>query len=274
MPENHVSLYFLLSLSNLLEETEKGDRSLGIHHEKIFPCTDPRIFVDPIDDIFVLRNVFTKNVCDELILISEDIGYESIEQMYSRDYRNNLRTVVVDAQFARYAFDLFIKNNVPEELEENGSSWTLWGLNSHFRFCKYEEGNFFKKQIDHCAEEFDRSDFDEVNKEDKENENDDDENIWNILQTRETLTETLPDRKSMFTVNLYLNENFEGGNTRFYEIPVENSIVHVRPETGLCLIFRQPTTKDYVHDGQVVSSGTKYLLRTDVFYERKKESYI
>ena len=33
-------------------------------------------------------------------------------------------------------------------------------------------------------------------------------------------------------------------------------------------MFRQPPGMDYLHDGEVVHSGYKYLFRTDVMYKR------
>jgi hypothetical protein len=38
------------------------------------------------------------------------------------------------------------------------------------------------------------------------------------------------------------------------------------PEPGLLVVFRQPPNAKYVHDGETVTSGTKYLLRTDLIY--------
>lgn len=55
-----------------------------------------------------------------------------------------------------------------------------------------------------------------------------------------------------------------GGSTRFLDkkYPVE-----VKPETGLCLLFRQDVP-ELLHEGEEVKAGTKYILRTDVLYEK------
>lgn len=54
---------------------------------------------------------------------------------------------------------------------------------------------------------------------------------------------------------VYLNEGFEGGETGFRDFAV-------RPRTGGALVF----VHDTWHEGAPVTSGTKYVLRSDVMY--------
>ena len=65
---------------------------------------------------------------------------------------------------------------------------------------------------------------------------------------------------SLLTVLLYLNEEFEGGST--YLITLNEN---VQPKTGMCLIFDHKI----LHAGTSVTTGTKYVLRTDVMYKLK-----
>jgi len=66
---------------------------------------------------------------------------------------------------------------------------------------------------------------------------------------------------------IYLNDNCAGGETLFsdYE-PSESGLkkyeLAVRPALGMALLFRHARW----HEGTPVTSGTKYVLRTDVFY--------
>lgn len=63
-------------------------------------------------------------------------------------------------------------------------------------------------------------------------------------------------RESFLTFMVYLNEDFEGGRTEFgWEA--------VAPAMGMALVFPHRRR----HRGAVVSSGRKYVLRTDVMYE-------
>jgi hypothetical protein len=63
---------------------------------------------------------------------------------------------------------------------------------------------------------------------------------------------------------IYLNEGFEGGETRFY-LPRYNgdtSKVSVVPETGMALCF----VHELAHEGAAVIQGRKYVLRSDMMY--------
>lgn len=69
----------------------------------------------------------------------------------------------------------------------------------------------------------------------------------------------------MYTVNIYLNDDFEGGATRFYLN--RDDVIPLRMPRGSAVIFRQLPFREYLHDGARVESGYKYLMRTDVMYE-------
>lgn len=66
-----------------------------------------------------------------------------------------------------------------------------------------------------------------------------------------------PTLGSELTLLLYLNDGFSGGRTRFVDDGVD-----VVPETGKVLLFAH----HLLHEGEEVTSGTKYVLRTDVLY--------
>jgi prolyl 4-hydroxylase len=57
---------------------------------------------------------------------------------------------------------------------------------------------------------------------------------------------------------IYLNDAFEGGETKFNKCSIE-------PATGKALIFRH----ELLHEGCPVITGIKYVLRTDIMYRRK-----
>lgn len=67
--------------------------------------------------------------------------------------------------------------------------------------------------------------------------------------------------KSFYSFLIYLNENFEGGETTFFTKPE----VIVKPITGDGLLFQHPL----IHEGSIVTSGTKYVARTDIMYRKK-----
>ena len=103
--------------------------------------------------------------------------------------------------------------------------WGLWrpaGLNERFRYYRYDTSQFFKWHGDGA---FIRSDVE----------------------------------RSLFTAMVYLNGDFEGGTTDFWD---GGSIV---PRRGMALLFEHSQT----HQGAPVRKGRKYVLRTDVMYRRQ-----
>jgi len=91
---------------------------------------------------------------------------------------------------------------------------------------------------------------------------------------------------SIFTINLYLNDGFNGGGTRFYmnrkeicknfDLEAAGPVTHVvSPKQGSALIFDH-CTKGYLHDGEPLDVEKtevkeKYLLRADLIYKLKEK---
>jgi hypothetical protein len=63
--------------------------------------------------------------------------------------------------------------------------------------------------------------------------------------------------RSLLTLMVYLNDDFDGGETDFPE-----QGTRVAPRTGTALWFQHML----LHSGTRVASGTKYVLRSDVLY--------
>ena len=75
---------------------------------------------------------------------------------------------------------------------------------------------------------------------------------------------------SKTTFMVYLNGDFVGGETVFREKGVEPGSpgeCSIRPQQGMALFFRHKLW----HEGKNVEQGTKYVLRSDVFYEAEPE---
>jgi len=68
---------------------------------------------------------------------------------------------------------------------------------------------------------------------------------------------------------IYLNEGMTGGETRFFPGMDEafrgRPYLSVQPKEGMALAFVHAIW----HEGAVVQSGTKHVLRTDVMYKPK-----
>ena len=98
-----------------------------------------------------------------------------------------------------------------------------FGLFELFRYYRYHEGQSFAPHVDHRV-----------------------------------FTEDLDGTESRFTLLFYLNNDAEGGETRFTKIGQQ-----VTPTTGMALAFRHENE----HEGVLVKSGLKYVIRTDVMYK-------
>lgn len=65
----------------------------------------------------------------------------------------------------------------------------------------------------------------------------------------------------MVTIQLYLNQGAEGGETTF----LEGDGLKVIPKTGGVLLFEHRIE----HEGSEVLSGVKYAIRSDIMYSDK-----
>jgi len=71
--------------------------------------------------------------------------------------------------------------------------------------------------------------------------------------------------RSIFTVLVYLNDDYEGGDTTFYKhTDITEPVCRVRPQQGTALIFNH----DVIHSGTEVSSGIKYIVKTEIMFTR------
>ena len=79
-------------------------------------------------------------------------------------------------------------------------------------------------------------------------------------------------QRSYLTFMIYLNDQMIGGETRFFkgtpQVAWGEAYLSVRPEPGMALVFKH----DVWHEGAMVESGQKLVLRTDVMYQLPKHS--
>jgi prolyl 4-hydroxylase len=76
-----------------------------------------------------------------------------------------------------------------------------------------------------------------------------------IAPHTDAAVEIQPNIWSEFTLVLYLNEDFEGGETAFPSLGLK-----IRPRRGEAVLFMQSLP----HEGAIVIRGRKYILRTGV----------
>ena len=71
--------------------------------------------------------------------------------------------------------------------------------------------------------------------------------------------------RTLFTVQLYLNEGYGGGATTLinFKTKYAEDKVEVKTKTGSVLIFQHHV----FHEGSPLMEGRKYTMRSDVFYK-------
>ncbi len=180
-----------------------------------------------------LRRVVSVERCAELIRSFEQREFLATGLHYPRGYRDNDRLVFDDPTLAAWLWDQ-TRDQLPAQLEHEGLTWRLAGLNVRFRACRYRDGQAFTVHRD------------------------------GPYVPSET-------RRSLLTLQLYLNDatTFSGGRTRFYaDHTARETWASLAPEAGSAICFDHRAW----HDGEAVTTGTKYVLRTDVLYEKAERS--
>lgn len=179
------------------------------------------------DKVLVVHDFLSTDECIAMIRRSETLCYEpGTVADVVIDDVRNNERVIVDDR--SLAADLFQRAEafIPAVVEGN----RLVGFNERWRFYRYGPGQTFKPHRDGSYMRM---------------------NTW---------------EESQMTFMIYLNDGMTGGDTRFFA-DMEQAFrrtpyLSVKPKEGMALLFLHSIW----HEGAVVHSGTKYVLRTDVMY--------
>ncbi|OCL08080.1 hypothetical protein AOQ84DRAFT_439812 [Glonium stellatum] len=185
--------------------------------------------------VHIISNLLNPEECKSII-----DQYDPSVIPTSAAYSTRLRHIFEDEDLARLLWirlEPFYANTTIADEEQ--CTWRPTQLNPHFRFCKYAPGDAFAPHVDGRR-------LASVN------------------------------AQSFLTVNIYLNgvARAAGGATRVLDragsAVSEGGFVvlgAVQPEIGAASVFRD----SLFHDGEVLREGVKYLLRTDIMFEREEE---
>ncbi|WP_299715900.1 2OG-Fe(II) oxygenase [uncultured Tenacibaculum sp.] len=186
----------------------------------------------------LIKSAFDTSFCDKIINTTKSNFKKAITH-YPTSYRNNERQVIDDETYSTSLFNE-IKNYIPNNIKYSGISkkesgeWILKALNSRIRVCRYLPNQYFNKHLD---------------------------GVHYISD----------DMQSKLTFMIYLNgkEDFSGGKTLFFD--TKNSIHPFKkytPEKGDLIIFDH----NLWHSGEIVLDGIKYVLRSDIIYQKINSS--
>lgn len=181
------------------------------------------------DHVFILDGVLTEHECDEIIKLSEHSGFkvaglytdEEGDTVVDTSTRQSMRCVFNSVNFACTLWNR-IQHAIIKRLP---IGLVAKRLNDCLRILKYKEGDFFAM---HRDGRYMPPDMSEV---------------------------------SQYTVLIYLNDNYDGGFTTYYNSPNDVG-VPIIPKKGSVVIQHQGC----LHSVPPLISGTKYVLRAEVMY--------
>ena len=137
-----------------------------------------------------------------------------------------------------------------------GDQWTIagaraLGINARFRCYRYVEGDYFKPHTDGSWP------GSEVNE-----------------RTGQLEWDAYRDRWSQLTFLVLLSDGYAGGRTIFHvDMDGEIRDVAVKTPKGGVLIFPHGGHPLHqMHSGELVEGGEKYMIRTEVLYERNADT--
>lgn len=211
-----------------------------------------RFLIPGSTKVRVVKNLVSAAESQNLIQAVENLGF-SFPTAFDRSVRACERRHTIDPGMS-HAIMSRLSCYLPEIVNIDDVRWRLKRFTHHWRYVKYFPKGHFIPHYDGAK----------------------------------MLRYPLP-AMTVFTVQIYLNDDFSGGETRFYadyetvrqashDIPLgevrefkpANLPTHqVKPEKGSVLIFDH--VRNVLHDAAEVQSGVKYILRGDVLYEVLEE---
>ena len=175
--------------------------------------------IEHANDVFTIQNLWSPATCQQFIQKSERAGFE-------KALVNTIDGPVKMEDFRNndrlFWEDEDLAEQIWQEIEAfvpcDLGEYQAIGLNELFRFYRYDVNQQFNWHYDAPYQR---------------NQNE----------------------QSFYTFMIYLNEDFEGGETAFHGLKVA-------PKIGDGLLFFQ----ELEHAGLPVTKGRKYILRTDIMY--------
>jgi len=222
---------------------EKGD------HSRAYAITLPK---DDFGKFAIIEDdILSADECDALVNLAEREGFGAAllnvgggQQVMATDVRRSSRCIIDSFDLASSLLER-VRHLLPETMHaasvrarlqvgpstDGEIEYRLAGLNERLRFLKYDPGDYFAPHMDGAYATRDGS-----------------------------------GKRSALTIQFYLREPSEGGETTFWDGLGGAECLRAAPavasKPGRTLIFQH----DVYHEGSVVKSGRKYVIRTDVMY--------
>lgn len=201
-----------------------------------------------VPNLSLIKDVLTSEECKAIISAGEAVEFLPDEPIRDRGDTSVLAHNfywIIDVAFHDKLWAR-VSPFIPSVIEGKKAR----GLNRRFRVYRYVPGAEYRSHIDGAWPPSGISS--------------DDRYIYDNSPTEKK-------QSSLFTFLLYLNDEFEGGETMFFlPSPREGTLnaYPVRPVMGGVALFPHGETKGaLLHEGTSVTKGAKYIIRTDVEYD-------
>lgn len=202
-----------------------------------------RIELDSVPGAFQLLNVVSQVECQQLIGLTESLGYlQDAAVSLPRSVRHNDSLTWVADQSTTDIIWQRCAALINRSLDNFNGKKAL-GLNARFRFYRYQQADYFSPHTD---------------------------GSWPGSQVidRKLVTNAYEDRWSQLTFLLFLSDDYEGGSTQFFIDANLSSPVNIKTPVGGVLCFPHGLHPMHcLHSSEAVTSGIKYIIRSDVLFE-------
>jgi len=249
-------------LPTIVHRTLAQDRKPPNRHDLVIYSTPPHTInmeehqrvnlqahlIHPIPGAILLEGVLSPSECHQLMSVSESLSYQPDHPV------TEANPTGIDA--CEWLVDPSILDPLVQRVLPHlptCETYKVAGINARWRLFRYGNGGEYRPHVD---------------------------GSWPKTSLNEDGTYTPPSKdddvdrvRSRYTFLMYLNDGFDGGTTTFY-LPADGGreglkAVKVRPKAGAVLMFPQGNTASLVHEGaQVTAGGYKYVIRSDVLYEK------
>jgi len=154
------------------------------------------------------------------------VGEKSVQ---TEEIRNNDTVIMDNDDIAKLLWER-VQSQLPQSFSSDEDNVPAVALSGRLRFYRYDPGQRFIRHFDGYE-------------------------YGSMVYTANQGNKPQP----RMTFLVYLNEGFEGGKTTFFSSKGKE-LLAVTPETGMALVY----THQLLHEGSLVTSGRKYVLRSDV----------
>jgi hypothetical protein len=203
-----------------------------------------------VPNLRLIKDVLTPDECTSIIAAAETIDF--IPDAPIRD--DGQETSILAHNFywiADQAFHDKLWQRVKPYVPEHSAGRKVRGINRRFRVYRYVPGAEYRCHIDGA---WPPSGIDPVS-------------------DKYQYDSSPPDARqsSLYTFLIYLNDEFEGGETSFFIPSVREGVMNaypVKPIMGSVAVFPHGEAQGaLLHEGTGLTKGAKYIIRTDVEYD-------